>query len=230
MTQPVRYLIGALSGWAYADRRQLCLETWFPDAEACGMDAVFLMGEPAVKRPERQGAMLFLPCPDAYRTLPQRTWWFVRWALERDDWDYLVKCDDDTYVAASRLETYDPQGRDYIGAEWKSGVGYGSGGAGYLLSRRAVEIVAAKSLAPLGAEDQLVGLRMREHGISLAIDPRFVPWGSGERRPQAGNDLITAHKFADILKQTHANDEAQRLAVDLWRRTHEEISPMIIKE
>ena len=222
MTQPTRYLIGALSGWAYADRRQLCLETWFPDAAACGIDAVFLLGEPAVKGPDRNGPLLILPCPDAYRTLPQRTWHFVRWAMERDDWDYLLKCDDDTYVSASRLAAYDPQGCDYIGAEWRPGAGYGSGGAGYLLSRRAAEIVAAKMLAPLGAEDQLVGLRMREHGIPLTIDPRFVPWGSEERRPTLGNDLITAHKFADSLKVRHEAEDAQRLAVELWRRTHED--------
>ena len=227
MTQPTRYLIGALSGWAYADRRQLCLETWFPDAAACGMDAVFLLGEPAVKGPDRCGPLLVLPCPDAYRTLPQRTWQFVRWALDRDDWDYLLKCDDDTYVAVARLAAYDPQGCDYIGAEWKPGASYGSGGAGYLLSRRAAEIVAGKMLAPLGAEDQLVGLRMRENGIPLTIDPRFVPWGSDERRPTPDNDLITAHKFADSLKARHGNEEAQRLAVDLWRRTHEEVKTTI---
>jgi hypothetical protein len=223
VTHPTRYLIGALSGWAYADRRKLCLETWFPDAAACGMDAVFLLGEPAVLKPERHGPLLILPCPDAYRTLPQRTWQFVRWALARDDWDYLFKCDDDTYVSASRLAAYDPQGRDYIGAEWRPNAGYGSGGAGYLLSRRAAEIVAGKTLAPLGAEDQLVGMRMRENGIPLTIDPRFVPWGSEERRPRADNDLITAHKFGDSLKARHGAEEAQRLAVELWKRTSKEM-------
>jgi len=218
-----RYLIGALSGWAFSDRRRLCLDTWFSDAMACGMDAVFLMGEPNVKQAERCGPLLILPCHDAYNTLPMRTWQFIRWAIHRDDWDYLFKCDDDTYVAASRLASYDPQGRDYIGAEWRSGVNYGSGGAGYFLSRRAAEIVITKPLAPLGAEDALIGERMRENRIPLTLEPRLVPWGSDARRPQPDNDLITAHKFADSLKRLHGNEEAQRLAANLWQRTHEQI-------
>jgi hypothetical protein len=83
--------------------------------------------------------------------------------------------------------------------------------------------VAGKTLAPLGAEDQLVGMRMRENGIPLTIDPRFVPWGSEERRPRADNDLITAHKFGDSLKARHGAEEAQRLAVELWKRTSKEM-------
>ena len=174
-----------------------------------GMDAVFLLGVPNLPAPERWGDVLLLPCPDAYDNLPQRTRWFCRWALEQPGWDYLFKCDDDTFVAANRLTGYDAAGRDYIGAEWRTGVGYGSGGGGYLLSRKAAEIVAEKLAQPVGAEDLLVGQVLREAGIPLSIEPRFVPFGDMIRRPAFGNDLITVHGVnEDVFLRSHSEIEA----------------------
>jgi hypothetical protein len=115
-------------------------------------------------------------------------------------WDYLFKCDDDTYISLPRLMAVDPAGRDYIGAEWRPGVGYASGGAGYILSRRAVSIVAERLESyPTGAEDLLVGQVLRAAGIEFSVDPRFVPFGSPDRRPCADNDLITLHAAAEEL-------------------------------
>jgi hypothetical protein len=42
----------------------------------------------------------------------------------------------------------------------------------------------------------LVGQVLRQAGIRLSIEPRFVPWGTMERRPRPDNDLITTHKVA----------------------------------
>ena len=136
-----RILIGALSAWKYPERRRRCLATWMRDADALGVPAVFLLGCPTAVAPEQIGPhALVLPCPDDYASLPQRTMWFCRWATQYSvlgtQWDYLFKCDDDTYISIPRLLAFDPAGRDYIGAEWRPGVGYGSGGAGYFLSRR----------------------------------------------------------------------------------------------
>jgi hypothetical protein len=117
----------------------------------------------------------------------------------------LLKCDDDTYVSIPRLLAYDQQGRDYIGAEWKPGVGYGSGGAGYFLSRRAAEVVAQGLTQATGAEDLLVGQVLRSAGIEMSIEPRLVPFGSMEHRPRRDNDLITLHGVeADAFLAAHA--------------------------
>jgi len=224
-----RILIGALSAWKYPERRRRCLATWMRDADVLGVQSVFLLGCPAAVVPEQIGPhALALPCPDDYASLPQRTLWFCRWALGAwsteqgagsnadtlcsvlpapcpPPWDYLFKCDDDTYISMPRLLAFDPAGRDYIGAEWRPGVGYASGGAGYFLSRKAAVIVAERlEPYPTGAEDLLVGQVLRAAGIELSIDSRFVPFGSLERCPRADNDLITLHAAPEeVVLATH---------------------------
>jgi hypothetical protein len=201
-----RIIVGALSGLLYEDRRLRCRRTWFLDARRAGLLPVFLLGAHGeVAQPCLLDDRLLLPCPDAYDTLPQRTRWFCRWALAQTEWEYLFKCDDDTYVAMDRLAAYDQAGRDYIGAEWSAGVNYGSGGAGYFLSRKAAEIVAERLTMETGPEDLLVGQVLHEAGISLSVEPRFVPFSHGGRRPRAHNDLITGHAFsAELFLESHA--------------------------
>ncbi len=201
-----RILIGALSGWKYHERRQRCLATWMADADQVDVRSVFLLGCPTATVPEELGwHYLALPCPDDYPSLPQRTLWFCRWALKRDDWDYLFKCDDDTYVSIPRLLAYDCAGRSYLGAEWKRGVNYGSGGAGYLIDRRSAEIIAGQSVPTNGAEDVWVGRVLRAAGIWLSIEPRLIPFGSMARRPKRENNLLTLHAAEpDAFMAAHA--------------------------
>jgi hypothetical protein len=233
-----RILIGALSAWKYPERRRLCESTWMRDADALGVPSFFLLGCPTATAPEQIGPhALVLPCPDDYASLPQRTMWFCRWAAKAGSmeqgagsktelqvpaslplapcsppFDYLFKCDDDTYISLPRLRAFDPAGRDYIGAEWRPGVGYASGGAGYLLSRRAAMIVAERFESyPTGAEDLLVGRILAAAGIELSIDPRFVPFGSADRRPRADNDLITAHAVPkELIMKSHEETRVKK--------------------
>jgi hypothetical protein len=233
----MKIIVGALQAVDHFARLVLCRETWIADATRLGVDCVFLIGagaDRAIDRPIRSGDLLLLPCPNEYRTLPQRTRWFCRWALEGGEgwgagdgarWNYLFKCDSDTYVSVPRLvaccerlaagpaspgavgSRLSPAPSDYIGAEWKPGVGYASGGGGYLLSRKAAAIVAQKLDPPTGAEDLLVGQVLRHNGIRFEIDRRFAPFGSMEQRPRPDNDLITAHK----------------VGADVWRRCQQEL-------
>lgn len=206
-----RVIMGALSGWQHEDRRQRCRSTWFNDAkQTVGLNSFFLIGaEGRVTEPTVLGDLLLLPTPNDYPSLPQRTRWFCKWALERDDWDYLFKCDDDTYVSIARLCEYDTGGQNYIGGEWSPGIGYASGGAGYFLSRTAAEIVARELTSLTGDEDALVGQVLRGAGIDLNVDNRFVGHGDNERRPQRGNSVITTHAIsADTFLQSHRETTA----------------------
>ena len=179
-----RILIGALTGWKMHERRQRCLTTWMADGDRPGHPSRFFCWAAQRRvRPEQIGPhALALPCPDDYASLPQRTLWFCRWALEEGGrgkgeggWDYLFKCDDDTYVSIPRLPSYDLRGRDYVGAEWRPGVGYGSGGAGYFLSRRAAGLVAERLTQATGAEDLLVGQSSAPPGSSSRSSPGWCP-------------------------------------------------------
>jgi len=94
----------------------------------------------------------------------------VPYAINWDDWQYLFKCDDDTYVAVARLLAYDIAGRDYIGGDWTRGVGFASGGGGYFRSRRAAEVVAENLDEETGPEDALMRDKLRSTGIELCLD------------------------------------------------------------
>jgi len=52
---------------------------------------------------------------DSWNTcLPQKTRWFCAWAIANCEFDYLFKCDDDTYVCLERLLA-SPRGAKYVG-------------------------------------------------------------------------------------------------------------------
>ena len=177
----------------YHSRRHLCEITWVKDAQKLGIDVVFVTGSTLVQVPERTGNQLVVPSPDNYESLPQKVREMFRWALSETDFDWLFKCDDDTYIRCDRLLAVDVRGRDYIGGEWSPGVGYASGGAGYLLNRRATQIVVQQLSNSTGPEDLLVGQSLRDAGIPLSIDSRFIAFGDDNLRPLPGNSLITTH-------------------------------------
>ncbi len=85
---------------------------------------------------------------DDYWALPQKVRMALRWGLEQMEpdgswtFDYFFKCDRDTFIHADRLlssmqEHFDA-GDDYVGLVGKLGDCCG-GGAGYILSRHAVQ-------------------------------------------------------------------------------------------
>ena len=200
----IRVMVGALSGWQFPKRRQRCLETWISDIHTGRyvvpppqpttqvIDGVLIMGTLQIIYPERYGDLLFLPAPNAYQFLVQRVREFFKWSLNFSWWDYVMKTDDDTRLDLSRLLAYNPKGADYLGPEWKPGVGYGSGN-GYLLSRRAATIVAEKMTDWEGSEDLRVGKTLREAGIPLCVDnEHFRVFAGPNDAPNASNNWIYA--------------------------------------
>jgi len=199
-----RILIGCFSGWQFPQRRLRCQKTWLADLH-CGrydlpdpappmpvLDGVLLLGTLQAVRPERYGDYLFLPVPNPYQFLIQRTRAFCQWALEQQWWDYLLKTDDDTRLHLGRLLHYDTKGADYIGAEWMPGVGYASGN-GYLLSRKAATVVAETMTQWEGSEDVGVGKVMRKAEIPLRIDnEHFRVLMGDDDRPDETNDWVYA--------------------------------------
>jgi hypothetical protein len=188
-----RLIVGLLSCRRYPQRRQNCRQSWIGNPQQHpDMLVVFLVGESSgLNRQAVQiDDLLLLKCHDGYAQLPQKTLGFCRWALDHANFEYLFKADDDTYLDLDRLAAYDPAGADYIGHDIG---GYASGGAGYWLSRRAVEILVKAGLPNTGAEDVLVGKAMAAAGISLRHEARVQPWVNLKMTPTPHNDLISTH-------------------------------------
>ena len=164
---------------------------------------------------------MLLPCPNDYGALPQRTRWFCRWAIDAGgQWDYLFKCDSDTYVSVPRLLAYcerlqaDPASvrridnpsygpLDYL-VRMEAWCWIRQRGRRLFALCRAAAVVAEKLTHATGAEDLLVGQVLRQNGIGFSSEPRFVPFGSMEQRPKRANDLITTHKVGpDVFWKCH---------------------------
>lgn len=79
---------------------------------------------------------VILPVRDDYWALPSKVRAALRWALDHE-YDYIFKCDRDTYIHADRLVSALPVGLDFVGLVGNPGDCCG-GGAGYWLSRKAI--------------------------------------------------------------------------------------------
>lgn len=195
--QTRKIVIGVLSAEGYHERRQACLDSWADSKLDQTVEIVFLVGDTRRNHPVREGSILYCPCPDDYASLPQKTRWFCLWALDSFDFDFLFKCDDDTYVCVDRLKELtdevnrDGESPDYLGHDMG---GYASGGAGYLLSRIAALSVVGRLLEATGAEDVLVGAVLKQAGIELTSESRFHPWN--DLAPTVDNELVTTHYIA----------------------------------
>jgi hypothetical protein len=188
-----RVVVGILSANGFENRRESCRRTWVADlAREPNAAYAFMVGGCALPAAILREDTLHLACADDYASLPQKTRSMIQWAIDTFEFDYLFKCDDDTYVSASRLMGLDLLGRDYVGAYCS---GYAQGGAGYFLSRRAAELVAGGlSAYQTGPEDLLVGRILKNHGIKLSSDWRFRRGCRPDERPRPGNMIITAHE------------------------------------
>ncbi len=167
-----RILVGICSCTSAAQRRKACRETWMSHPQE-GIECRFFLGrrEPLPNEPD----VVNLWVDDGYSHLPAKGLAFYQWALENYDFDWLFKCDDDTYLALDRLESLCDESDDLIGDMSLSQRGCPSGGAGYLMSRQLVEkIVAHRDEIPAtGAEDIIFGRLAHKLGARSLATPRL---------------------------------------------------------
>ena len=109
-----------------------------------------------------------LGVPDSYDALPLKTREICRWAIKHGHSDVFF-CDTDTYVCVPRLRTHLCP---YIGYRLHE-KDYASGGAGYWLDDKALQIVAQADAARFKLEDEFVGTVLKEAGIPLFNDHRY---------------------------------------------------------
>lgn len=178
------------------DRMEAVEQTWARWSTSTGTDVVFLLANPELTQPVRNGNRLWLPCPDDYESLPQRTRWFCQWARDNTDTQHVFKCDDDTYLHVPRLVEAAATKRwnavDCVARRNKIDRFCFHGGAGYLLTRRAVAAVATHLTDLQGEEDYAVGRVLRQCGMNVLNEGRLNFWRQ-HGSPSRNNRLITTH-------------------------------------
>jgi len=142
---------------------------------------------------------LSLNAPDGYMYLTHKVREAFRWALDRN-FDYVFRCDTDTFVHVERLlkcgfEKFDYMGRG-LGDPKISGYGYG--GPGFFVSRRSCEILVNCPIT-IVADDVWVGEMLRQNGIFLQSDKRFC----NHWRQAPKEELITCHLSIKSGKYTN---------------------------
>ena len=146
-------------------------ETWARDvANHKNATMKFFYGHGPNNQPLKEDEVR-LSVPDDYGHLPQKTIAICQWALD-NGFEYTLKCDDDSYVYVDRAMTEVCQFADFAG--YING-GSCSGGCGYWLSRRAMEVVVKNPIGSHWAEDVTVGMIMKSAGISPVNLPSHKP-------------------------------------------------------
>jgi hypothetical protein len=85
---------------------------------------------------------LFVNCADTYTEAALKCKLAIEFISKEFNPDYLIKCDDDTYINYEKLNTLMPREVEYIGSRRRlRRIRYVDGGC-YILSRKAVQLVA----------------------------------------------------------------------------------------
>jgi len=160
-----KVLVAITSCHPHRSWQQSQRDTWLPEL---GCDYRYFLGNPEAEAAPDE---VFLNVPDDYHSLFHKTVGLVRWALVRG-YDYVYKCDVDTLVNPSNLLSSGFEQHDYIGG---LNGHFASGGSGYWLSHKAMEIVAVSTIKDGSTEDVYVAdLVWREHGLELHADERYA--------------------------------------------------------
>lgn len=165
----------------------------------------------AVKEPDE----IILDARDDYKHLPFKTRELCKFVVA-NGYDFVYKCDTDTYARPDRLLASGFQNHDYTGTpnKWEISlpresncecldclkkypkgrtelVLYANGGPGYWMSAKAADII---SRAPVThwAEDIWIGRTLAKNGIVFTPDTRYSPSLSASRVLK-NNNVISQH-------------------------------------
>jgi hypothetical protein len=157
--------------------------TWLPEAVSLGMDYKFFHGRGASPK---EGVVV-LDVVDELYGLTEKLKAKICWAVAKG-YDYVFSCFPDTYVCPERLLGI---AGEYIGNAFQhpGGTPFAQGGPGYLISRRACEVVAAEHSSYLNDDCWLADTLVKA-GITPLHNPGFTAFGPG---PLRSNGSITNH-------------------------------------
>lgn len=227
----MKALIAILGAHTQPEQMQAQRETWFID---CPCDYLYFLGEPYTNASAED-------MPDIFRIegLPDGPNWegtartphmlrkveaLVKYAWD-GGYDFVFKCDDDTYVRPRQLVESGFEHWDYTGGRevtWvnqpveKTGAPgrfifeFGQGGPGYWLSRKAMQVILDHGLHLYPGEDVAVGQLLALNGIRLHPDPRYI---TIERKTAIPDSFLTLHKVGPAeMREFYRKDSARQIA------------------
>lgn len=185
-------------------KRDACRKTWLANIPAGVSYAFFIGGQ----QPEGEPDVWAVDAPDTYHGLPEKVRAaFVR-ALNQPGWEWLFKCDDDTYCVLPRLlELIDQREPAAEIISWPgNSKDTAHGGAGYLLPRAMVQAIVADNhynARGIDHEDKQVTYSVRRAGGRRVGDARFHAFMRTVPTPE--NEQITCHQATpEDMARIHA--------------------------
>lgn len=217
MKRKTRILVGICSCQTARPRRDAVRETWLT-APAPGVTCRFFLGGDVPQ--DEQADTIGLDTPDTYHSLPAKVLAFFRYALDHYDFDWLFKCDDDTYLRQDRLDSLCREEYGLVGNCLLAQRSSPSGGAGYLMPRHIIEkIVASPDIPATGAEDVIFGQLALELGAVPHATDRLCMDTSAHPLPD--NDIVTAHWCSpDMLRRIDYFFREKPVTMYRARHTH----------
>jgi hypothetical protein len=148
------------------------------------VDYKFFLGSPITESDE-----VFLDVPDDLNLIPK-----IRKTIEYavlNNYDWVFKCDVDTYVCVPRLLKSGFEKHEF------SGFGGPYGGSGYWMSRRAFLLLHenGEDIPTFECEDWWVPRNLKRFGIEVFQDARYHSLTS--EGPTPNNDIITVHWYSE---------------------------------
>jgi len=203
-------------------------QTWIKDIPK-EVDLRYFLGNPNTE--DADSDEVFLDVGDGYDYCTAKTIEQSKWVL-KNGYDFVYKTDLDTLVVPKNLLANDFYLYDYVGGKngpvslggngsESTGI-FASGGAGYWLSRKSVEIVASLEHPdpPRPEEDVIVAQALKRKGIELHPDPRYK-W---EPRAVFDGNTISYHLTSTLgyntTVQTAAGVQREPYTADIMRRAY----------
>jgi hypothetical protein len=207
----MKSLIAIVSCHGHRDQRIAQRETWLHRIGT--VEYRFFLGRPGSREDGPTPNLVVLDSNDAYSHLSEKVASLCRWALAWG-YEYVFKCDDDTYVCPDRLLASGFNLHDYSGfiedrdchlrAFNFPVYPHAAGGPGYWLSRRAMKIIGAE-LPPNSPEDFAVGKVLALHRVKASHDWRYVHDDRKHRDDVVRSQFISLHKCDPAeMRRVHA--------------------------
>lgn len=175
----------------YKERRETCRQTWLSHLPP-GVKYFFAVGGNGARSTVSADELdvVFLPCRDDYRSLHYKTREMLRYALGHYSFDYLLKCDDDSYIVLERAKELG-KGVAFLSDNFAEP----TGGGGYFLSHDSVEellLTLKRGAMDDSPEDVMVAIAMQKLGIAKQGSPCILRH-CHHFIPTAYNDYISTH-------------------------------------